>query len=351
MGLIEEFDAIAKQISQQQQWMTTEQATINVAIHPFIRVLGYDTNNLAEVRPEYTADAKSSGSERVDYAIMRDSAPIIFIEAKASNIVLNENHWKQLHHYFNAEEVRFGILTNGLEFRFYSDLKKRNIMDKEPFLTIDMLNLDERLVKELEGFTKSSFDAERILSSARKLAVVRLLENEYRQPTTEFAEYFARQVYPGRITQSVIEEFMPIFSQAWRQFIKQQIPSHPQPVVQTETAIAEHKAQLTVEETPTTFTAEYSRKIPVYAVWHGHSFEATLVFDESHHRGSRVTYNGLIATPSKTALKAIRSIVPDFKAINGWGFWKIRDPNGSQERRIGDLRNDAALVRRLQGKT
>ncbi len=83
MGLIEEFDAIAKQISQQQQWMTTEQATINVAIHPFIRVLGYDTNNLAEVRPEYTADAKSSGSERVDYAIMRDGAPIIFIEAKA----------------------------------------------------------------------------------------------------------------------------------------------------------------------------------------------------------------------------------------------------------------------------
>ncbi len=351
MGLIEEFDAIAKQISQQQQWMTTEQATINVAIHPFIRVLGYDTNNLAEVRPEYTADAKSSGSERVDYAIMRDGAPIIFIEAKASNIVLNENHWKQLHHYFNAEEVRFGILTNGLEFRFYSDLKKRNIMDKEPFMTLDMLNLDERLVKELEGFTKSSFDAERILLSARKLAVVRLLENEYRQPTTEFAEYFARQVYPGRITQSVIEEFMPIFSQAWRQFIKQQIPSHPQPVVQTETAIAEHKAQLTVEETPTTFTAEYSRKIPVYAVWHGHSFEATLVFDESHHRSSRITFDRLTATPSKTALKAIRSVVPDFKAINGWNFWKLRDPNGNQECRIDDLRSDEALVRRLQNKT
>ncbi len=216
-------------------------------------------------------------------------------------------------------------------------------------MTLDMLNLDERLVKELEGFTKSSFDAERILSSARKLAVVRLLENEYRQPTTEFAEYFARQVYPGRITQSVIEEFMPIFSQAWRQFIKQQIPSHPQPVVQTETAIAEHKAQLTVEETPTTFTAEYSRKIPVYAVWHGHSFEATLVFDESHHRDSRVTYNELTATPTKTALKAIHEVKPDFKAINGWYFWKLRDPNGNQERRISDLRNDGALARRLQG--
>ena len=351
MGLIDEFDAIAKQISQQQQWMTTEQATINVAIHPFIRVLGYDTNNLAEVRPEYTADAKSSGSERVDYAIMRDGTPIIFIEAKASNIVLNENHWKQLHHYFNAEEVRFGILTNGLEFRFFSDLKKRNIMDKEPFLIIDMLDLNKSLVNELRWFTKSGFDAERILSSARKLAVVHLLEDEYRQPTTEFAGYFARQVYPGRMTQSVIEEFMPIFSQAWRQFVKQQIPSHPQPVVQTETAIVERKAQLTVEEMPTTFTAEHSRVIPVYAVWRGHSFKATLDFDESHHRSSRITFDGLTATPSKTAQNATRSVVPDFKSVNGWDFWKLRDPNGNQERPISDLRNDGALVRRVVGKT
>jgi len=351
MGLIDEFDAIAMQISQQQQWMTTEQATINVAIHPFLRALGYDTNNLAEVRPEYTADAKSSGSERVDYAIMRDGAPIIFIEAKASNIVLNENHWKQLHHYFNAEDLRFGILTNGLEFRFYSDLKKRNIMDKEPFLTINMLNLTERLISELEGFTKAGYDPERILSSARKLAVVRLLEDEFQQPTTEFAVYFARQVYPGRMTQSVIEDFMPVFRQAWRQFINQQIPSHPQPVVQTETAIVERKAQLTAEEMPATFTTKHSMEISVYAEWRGRSFEATLVFDESHHRSSRVTFDGLTATPSKTALKATRSVVPDFKAINGWNFWKLRDPNGNQERRISDLRSDDSLARRLQGKT
>ena len=352
MGLIEEFDAISKQISQQRHWMTTEQATINVAIQPFIRALGYDTNNLAEVRPEYSADAKSSGGERVDYAIMRDGAPIIFIEAKASNIVLNENHWKQLHHYFNAEEIRFGILTNGLEFRFYSDLKKRNIMDREPFLTIDMLNLDERLVSELEGFTKARFGPERILESARKLAVIRMLEDEYRQPTTEFAGYFARQVYPGRMTQSLIEEFLPVFRQAWRQFVNQQIYSRPQLVVQTEKAKVERKAQTnSVEEISPTLTAGHSRDIPVHAEWRGHSFEATLVFDESHHRSSRITFDGLTATPSNTALKAIHTVKPDFKAINGWNFWKLRDPNGNHERRIGDLRSDDALVRWLKSQT
>jgi len=349
MSLNDDLSRIAEQIQQQRHLMRNEEATLQVSIRQFIEALGYNTRNLAEVAPQYTADPRPSGTDRVDYAILRDGSPVILIEAKAANTRLTENNWKQLHDYFNAEEVRFGILTNGIEYCFYTDLKKRNIMDKQPFLTIDMLNLDKRLVKELEGFTKAGFDAEQILSSARKLAVVRLLQDEYQHPTTEFAGYFARQVYPGRMTQSVIDEFMPVFGQAWREFISQQISSHPQTVIQTETANVERKVQLTVEDIPATFTAEHSREIPVYAKWRGHSFEATLVFDKSHHRNSRITFDEETATPSKTALKATRFVVPDFKAINGWTFWKFVDPDTNQERLIDDLRNDPELARRLLG--
>ena len=351
MSLFDALRRIAKQIQQQRHLMRNEEATLQVSIRPFIEALGYNTRNLAEVAPQYTADPRPSGTDRVDYAILRESKPVILIEAKSANTGLTENNWKQLHDYLNAEEVRFGILTNGIKYRFYTDLKKRNIMDKEPFLSIDMLNLDKRLVNELEGFTKAGFDPDHILFSARKLAVVCLLENECRQPTAEFAEYFARQVYTGRMTQSVIEEFMPVFRQAWLEFVDHQIPRHPQPAVQSETAMAEGKTQLKVKEMPTTFTAEHGLEIPVYAEWRSHSFEATLAFDQSHHRRSRITFEGLTATPSNTALKATRSVVPDFKAINGWDFWKLRDPIGNQERCISDLRNDDALVRRLLGKT
>ena len=350
MGLAGKLKTISEKIKSQRALIKTEEATKQVSIRPFIEALGYDTSNLAEVEPEYNADAADSGGERVDYAIKQLGAPIILIEAKAANAVLSEKYWKQLHHYYGATDVRFGILTNGVEYRFYTDLKKRNIMDKQPFLTIDMLNLDNRLVSELVGFTKSGFDPDQILSSARKLAIIRLLEDEYLQPTPEFAGYFAREVYPGRMTQSVFEEFIPVFRQAWREFVTQQIPSHPQPVVQTETAIVERRAQLIVEEMPTTVTAEQGRDIPVYAEWRGRSFDATLVFDESHHRTSRVTFEGLTATPSKTALKATRSVVPNFKAINGWDFWKLRDPDGNQERRISELRDDDALVSRVLRK-
>lgn len=352
MSLFCALSRIAEQIQQQRHLMNNEEATLQVSIRPFIEALGYNTRNLSEVAPQFTADPRPSGTDRVDYAILRDNYPVILIEAKSANTSLTENNWKQLHDYFNAEEVRLGILTNGLEYRFYTDLKKRNIMDKQPFLIIEMLSLDERLVTELESFTKSAFDSERILSSARKLVVVRLLENEYRHPTTELAGYFAKQVYPGRLSQSIVEEFMPIFRQAWTQFVVQQTPIRPQPVVQTETAIVEDMAKLTADDMmPSTLLTEQSGKIPVYANWRGHAFEATLAFDKSRHRRSRVTFGRSTATPSKTALEAIRSIVPDFKAINGWDFWKLRDPNGNQERSIGDLRNDAALLRRLLGNT
>ena len=350
MALADAIIGISKQIISQRQLMTTEQATINVAIHPFIRALGYDTNNLQEVRPEYNADAKSSGNERVDYAIMRDGKPIIFIEAKAADVVLNANHWKQLHHYFNAEDARIGILTNGLEFRFYTDLKKDNIMDREPFLVLDLLDLDGSLIDELKLFTKAGFDRKGILSLARKLIVIRLLENERAQPSKALAELFARQVYSGRITGAVIEDFMPILRRAWRQFIDQQVAAKSQPATTAPSPVAEEKRPIKSSQPAKISAAGGGHGIPVAAVWRKRRFEAELHYDRSSWRKSRITFAGISAAPSKAALQAIRSITPGFKAVNGWDFWKLRDPINGKERHIGDLREDDALLRRVLGR-
>jgi len=184
--------------------MISEEATKQVSIRPFIEALGYDTSNLDEVEPEYVADARSRGGERVDYAIKRGGKPVVLIETKSASTVLIENHWKQLHSCFNADEVRFGILSNGITYQFYTDLKKRNIMDREPFLVIDMLNLNERLAEELDGFTKSNFDPARILSNAQKLAVLQLLSNELKQPSEDFMMHFAevKRVGGGEMAKS-----------------------------------------------------------------------------------------------------------------------------------------------------
>ena len=347
MSLIDELRKISEGINQQRPMMTNEAATELVSIHPFIRALGYDIGNLNEVYPQYTADARTSGSERVDYAIKQQGKPIIFIESKAANKVLSENYWRQLYNYFGAEDVRFGILTNGIEYRFYTDLEKLNIMDKQPFLIIDMLNLDERLVNELEGFTKASFDVERILSSARKLRVLRLLDKEYAQPSEEFVKFFARQLYTGTLGKSVVQAFALVVRQAWREFVEQKIASRLQTAIQPEARPAETETQITVEESPIQPILE-DGEIPVFAEYRGHQFEAMLSYVESNWRASRISFEGVLMTPSRAGKKLILSIRPDFTgANNGWNFWKLRDPYRNRERPIGDLRKDEGLRRRL----
>ena len=350
MGLMDELRKISEQVNQQRHLMTTEAATKQVSIRPFIDALGYDISNLNEVYPEYTADAKASGSERVDYAIMQQGKPIILIEAKSADKVLSENHWKQLYNYFGAEDVRFGILTNGIEYRFYTDLEKLNIMDKQPFLTVDMLNLDERLMNELEGFTKAGFDVERSLSSARKLRVLRLLNKEYAQPSEEFIRFFARQLYTGTLSKSVINEFAPVVRQAWREFVEQKIASRLQTAIQPESKPAETEAQIAVEESPTQPVSENGVEIPIFAEYKGQRFEATLLLtDEIKDHQRIIKYKGEFLTPSKAGRIAMRSVKPGISGPNGWTFWKLHDPDGNKKRDISDLRDDEALRRRMLG--
>ncbi len=348
MGLMDEMRKISEKVNQQRPMMTNEVATELVSIHPFIRALGYDIGNLNEVYPQHTADARTSGSERVDYAIKQSGKPIIFIESKAANKVLSENNWRQLYNYFGAEDVRFGILTNGIEYRFYTDLEKLNIMDKQPFLIIDMLNLDDGLVNVLEGFTKASFDVERILLSARKLRVLRLLDKEYAQPSEELVRFFARQLYTGPLSKSVIQAFAPVVRQAWREFVEQKIASRLQTAIESEARPAETEAPITVEESPIQSISEDGVEIPVLAEYKGHRFEATLIkFDHKRPQTSRILYSNNVYSTSRAAKVAINTVNPKIMAWSGWMFWKLRDPDTGKEREIGDLRKDEGLRRRV----
>jgi hypothetical protein len=94
---------------------------------PFIQALGYDVFNPLEVMPEYTCDIGTKKGEKVDYAIMKEGKPIILIECKhwAQNMDLHDN---QLIRYFHVGNAKFGLLTNGIIYRFYTDLEEKNNM-------------------------------------------------------------------------------------------------------------------------------------------------------------------------------------------------------------------------------
>ena len=69
----------------------------------------------------------------------------MFIEAKPYVANLT-NHAPQLSRYFNSSlGVTIGAITNGKEWRFFTDLINPNVMDDKPFLTVDFGFVAQRL--------------------------------------------------------------------------------------------------------------------------------------------------------------------------------------------------------------
>lgn len=113
--------------------LATEEATKTALIMPFFSLLGYDVFNPMEFIPEFVADVGTKKGEKVDYAIMNEGKPVILIEAKGVDDDLTK-HDAQLFRYFTVTDAKFAILTNGIVYKFFTDLEEPNKMDEKPFL-------------------------------------------------------------------------------------------------------------------------------------------------------------------------------------------------------------------------
>lgn len=227
MDFIDQIKALSGQISKQLEHLETEEATKNALVMPFINSLGYNVFNPAEVVPEYTCDVGTKKGEKVDYAIMKDEKPIILFECKSANDDLEKEHASQLYRYFSVTEVKVGVLTNGIIYKFYSDLEEENKMDAKPFLELNMLDLKEPVLEELKRFRKESFETDEIVSAASELKytkeIKRILGDELSSPSEEFIKFFTKQVYTGRTTKRIQEKFKDITHRAFKQFVNDKI--------------------------------------------------------------------------------------------------------------------------------
>jgi hypothetical protein len=229
MDFIDEIKTHAKNIPLISGKIATEEGTKNALIMPFIRILGYDPFNLNEVNPEYVADVGVKKGEKIDYAIMKDDKPVILIECKTVNTDLNKEHASQLFRYFTVTNTpaRVGILTNGIIYQFFTDLDERNKMDKKPFLEINLLDIKEPLIAELKKFSKQNLDLEQLESNATQLKytreIIQILNKEFSDPTDEFVEFFARQVYPKKYMAKTKEKFKKITKESLDQFLSDKI--------------------------------------------------------------------------------------------------------------------------------
>lgn len=228
MDFIDQLRVLANRISSTKEMLQTEEATKNAMVMPFIQTLGYNVFDPLEVTPELTADVGTKKGEKVDYAILRDGKPIILFECKKCGAELNINHAAQLFRYFHVTEARFGVLTNGLIYKFFTDLEQPNKMDEKPFFEFNMLDFKDRDVTELKKFAKTSFDVETILTTANDLKYTRAIQSKFSEwldaPSEDFVRLLCTDLLGSkRFTPTVKEQFTDITKRAFEQFLGERI--------------------------------------------------------------------------------------------------------------------------------
>lgn len=216
MGFSDSVLRLCKKAATVKNRLRSEESTKTSLIMPFFQLLGYDVFNPDEFVPEFVADIGIKKGEKCDYAIMDGGKPVILIEAKSVGEPLDK-HLSQLYRYFVATAAKISVLTNGIIYRFYTDLDEKNIMDKTPFFEVDLLHINDFQIDGLKVFRKSVFSLDKIASFAIETkcsAIVdKIVAEDLRNPCDELVGYFLSRIGNSvRITQ---EELRPIVKKSF----------------------------------------------------------------------------------------------------------------------------------------
>jgi hypothetical protein len=258
MEINTQLKSLADKINQLKDKIETEESTKHAFVLPFINILGYDAFNPLEVVPEFTADIGLKKGEKVDYAIYQNGEPILIVECKSWKHDLS-THSSQLFRYFHVTKTRFALLTNGIQYQFFTDLDEKNKMDQKPFFEFDITNLKENATLEISKFHKSNFNVENIVTNASVLKytkeIKKQINDELENPSNEFIKLFANKVYTGRLTEKVVDEFKDLVQKAFNQFISEKINDRLNAALNKET-IKQKEEQIEVIEDNRIVTTE-----------------------------------------------------------------------------------------------
>ena len=228
MDFIDELRVLSARIKNIKDMIQTEEATKNAMVMPFIQILGYNPFDPLEVTPELVADVGTKKGEKVDYAILKDAKPIIIFECKKSGAELNISHASQLFRYFHVTEAKFGVLTNGMAYKFFTDLDQPNKMDEKPFFEFNILEFKDRDVDELKKFAKSAYHLDTILTTANDLKYTRSIQQKLAEWISNPSEDFVRLASADllgtrRFTPAIKDQFTAITKRAFEQLIGEKI--------------------------------------------------------------------------------------------------------------------------------
>jgi hypothetical protein len=218
---------LGKVVREHREVLLTEEAAKTALVMPFLQALGYNVFNPSEVVPEFTCDVGTKKGEKVDYAICEGGKIKMLVECKPANAELSLNNAAQLFRYFSTTDARVAILTNGVVYKFFSDIDVPNKMDSKPFFTLQLDTVRKHDLKTLESFTKQAFDIEKIVQEAGNLKMQSLvykeLQEEFQNPSDDFVRLIATKVHPGRMTTHVRDTFKALIVNSVSSLIRDRV--------------------------------------------------------------------------------------------------------------------------------
>lgn len=241
MNVKETLEMLNQVIAENSELIKNEESTKQFLILPFLRGLGFDTYSPKEVTPEFTADFHKK-NEKVDYAISLDDQPRIFIEAKSMHTKIVKSA-PQLSRYFSTfPSVKLGILTNGIEYHFFTDLTNANIMDTKPFFIFTITDYTDEDFEHLIKFSKNVYDEETIKALAESLIYLQSFKSVIKEilesPNDDFIKFVIKERFKFKVTQQFIQASRPLVQKSIQETIAELISQklnieidHNQPVL------------------------------------------------------------------------------------------------------------------------
>lgn len=227
-SLREQIDGYVKRVKELAEHVKgNEQATKQSLIGPFFTMLGYDLTDPRECVPEFKADfGKERSSKPIDWAFLSNGTFSFFVEAKEVGRKL-AGFDEQLADYFAKDPaVKLGILTNGAQWRFFTDVEHPNVMDKQPFAQWDVFADEQAPFDVITLLQKASYNAELIRAFAQRQRAQNLLVNELTRlldPAPEFTKLAIANLETRNLTQAVVESWKPTVAAAIDEWARQRM--------------------------------------------------------------------------------------------------------------------------------
>lgn len=333
--------SIREQISRYQSGDINEQNTRAILIEPLLSALGWNLLDLSEVHREYR---HQSSDNPVDYALLDQGEPCLFVEAKALGRNLDERKWNgQVIGYASVAGVQWVVLTDGNEYRVFNAHAGVPVEEKlfsivhvtdessQTTSTLRLLSPDGLRKDLLNEKWLAEVDHRRVqlIDHQVQAALEGLLNPE--QPDASLVRFLDRRI--DGLEASDIKESIG------RMRVRMNFPSTPDqhsspdipvtelppkprlPTVQAggSSILLKHLAAGGILDRPLSVNATYKRTHLTARI----EVDGTMTFEKQSFSSPSAAANAARLTAGFGGRKKVRT--------NGWVFWKFLDTDNKQK--------------------